>query len=199
MSDINLKRKVTLKRKSDNPDQAPKGKKPSNLIWFAVISLVLIAGIFGLKQLNEKNPVEGNTEVVVVSEDVNPNSDNAEPDLVSTYGKDTNLTIENSTSKQNEVSNTSNEANATTSAKAVKSKSNTPEDASVAKDVASMDAPRNKENPSRTVPIQGSLEEKARQVISGAFGNGADRKQALGEDYAEIQAKVNEIYKNKYQ
>lgn len=44
--------------------------------------------------------------------------------------------------------------------------------------------------------LQGTIEEKARQVISGAFGNGADRKNALGSEYAAIQAKVNEIYRN---
>jgi hypothetical protein len=43
---------------------------------------------------------------------------------------------------------------------------------------------------------EGSVEDKARQVIRGAFGNGADRKNALGAEYAEIQAKVNEMYRN---
>jgi epidermal growth factor receptor substrate 15 len=42
----------------------------------------------------------------------------------------------------------------------------------------------------------GTLEEKARQVIQGKFGNGADRRRALGNDYAEIQARVNEIYRS---
>jgi hypothetical protein len=45
--------------------------------------------------------------------------------------------------------------------------------------------------------LQGTLEEKARQVISGAFGNGADRKKALGDEYASIQAKVNELYNDR--
>ena len=44
--------------------------------------------------------------------------------------------------------------------------------------------------------VQGTLEEKAKQVIRGDFGNGIERKNALGEDYRQIQDKVNELYKN---
>lgn len=44
--------------------------------------------------------------------------------------------------------------------------------------------------------LQGTVEEKARQVISGAFGNGAIRKENLGSEYVAIQAKVNEMYRN---
>jgi hypothetical protein len=44
--------------------------------------------------------------------------------------------------------------------------------------------------------LQGTLEEKARMVINGAFGNGADRRKALGDQYDEIQAKVNELLAN---
>lgn len=54
-------------------------------------------------------------------------------------------------------------------------------------------------NPSSSnssVGAQNSLEEKARQVLAGVFGNGEERKQALGGDYAQVQAKVNEIVKN---
>jgi cytoskeletal protein RodZ len=48
-----------------------------------------------------------------------------------------------------------------------------------------------------TATVTGTIEEKAKQVISGAFGNGAERKRNLGADYAEIQAKVNEMYRNR--
>ena len=42
----------------------------------------------------------------------------------------------------------------------------------------------------------GSVEAKAKQVIRGIYGNGSVRKQKLGNDYAEIQGKVNEMYRN---
>lgn len=54
----------------------------------------------------------------------------------------------------------------------------------------------NEANAKPTGIPNGSIEEKAKQVIIGAFGNGQDRKNALGAEYAEIQAKVNEIYKS---
>ena len=38
-----------------------------------------------------------------------------------------------------------------------------------------------------------STEELAREVIEGKYGNGEDRKKALGDRYAEVQARVNEI------
>lgn len=48
---------------------------------------------------------------------------------------------------------------------------------------------------SATIP-QGTLEEKAKRVIRGDFGNGTERKQALGSEYNVIQRKVNEMYRN---
>jgi hypothetical protein len=46
-----------------------------------------------------------------------------------------------------------------------------------------------------TTQVQGSVEETARKVINGEFGNGSNRKRLLGNDYAAIQAKVNELYR----
>ena len=40
-----------------------------------------------------------------------------------------------------------------------------------------------------------SLDEMAKAVIRGEYGNGKDRKEALGENYAEIQKRVNEMMK----
>lgn len=36
----------------------------------------------------------------------------------------------------------------------------------------------------------------AKKVIRGEFGNGADRKELLGDSYADIQARVNEMLKS---
>lgn len=41
-------------------------------------------------------------------------------------------------------------------------------------------------------PIK-DVETLAREVIEGKYGNGEERKQALGDRYAEVQARVNEI------
>ena len=44
-----------------------------------------------------------------------------------------------------------------------------------------------------SVLINGTIEEKALQVIRGDFGIGVERRNALGEEYSSIQAKVNEM------
>lgn len=40
-----------------------------------------------------------------------------------------------------------------------------------------------------------TIDEQAQQVIRGDFGNGEERKQKLGGNYAAIQKRVNEMYK----
>lgn len=44
-----------------------------------------------------------------------------------------------------------------------------------------------------TETIEKSTDELAREVIEGKYGNGEDRKRALGDRYSEVQARVNEI------
>lgn len=39
-----------------------------------------------------------------------------------------------------------------------------------------------------------TIEEKAKLVIRGDFGNGEERKNKLGSEYSVIQNKVNEMY-----
>lgn len=196
MENVNLKRKVTLKRKGDALDQAPEGKKPNKFIWLAVIGLVVIGGVFGLKQLNQENPVAGGAEEFVVTEDINTNTDTAEPELVTTNEEETNSTADNTTSDQNEVANTAETKSTTSVESAVTSKPTSTEDDLGAKEDGSKKEPSNKGNQSSAVADQGSLEEKVKQVIRGDFGNGKDRMQALGAEYAAIQAKVNEMYRN---
>ena len=41
--------------------------------------------------------------------------------------------------------------------------------------------------------VSGDVDDLARRVINGEFGNGEARKAALGERYAEVQARVNEM------
>ena len=47
-----------------------------------------------------------------------------------------------------------------------------------------------------TVSPTRTVEEEAQEVIRGKYGNGAVRKRNLGDRYAEIQKKVNEMYRN---
>lgn len=44
-----------------------------------------------------------------------------------------------------------------------------------------------------TKKVDKSIEELANEVIQGKYGNGEDRKKALGDRYSEVQKRVNEI------
>lgn len=44
-----------------------------------------------------------------------------------------------------------------------------------------------------TKKVNKSVDELAKEVIAGKYGNGEERKKALGDRYAEVQARVNEI------
>ena len=46
-----------------------------------------------------------------------------------------------------------------------------------------------------SIAINGTVEEEAWRTIRGNYGNGAERKEALGNRYEEIQAKVNDFYR----
>lgn len=46
-----------------------------------------------------------------------------------------------------------------------------------------------------STPIDDDVEENARRVIRGDFGNGQTRKDKLGSSYSEIQGRVNEMYR----
>ena len=47
--------------------------------------------------------------------------------------------------------------------------------------------------PNASVTISETIDELAKDVIAGKYGNGEDRKRALGSRYAEVQARVNEM------
>ena len=46
-----------------------------------------------------------------------------------------------------------------------------------------------------SAPVSGDVEENARRVIRGDFGNGQERRDKLGSSYSEIQGKVNGMYR----
>ena len=46
--------------------------------------------------------------------------------------------------------------------------------------------------------LTGDVEQDAKAVIRGEFGNGAERQAALGDSYTRIQNRVNEIYRERY-
>lgn len=171
----------TDRSQSSNPKQRESKRIPSLTIIFAVFIIGL--GVFWYMNNNEITNVAqsdlGNSSAVVNEDAVTPASLSEDQQALEPAEA-----IDKSSDETNEQLTKSNGNNVqeTTSENAYNS--NTSQANRIASTTSSSQ-------------LQGTIEEKARQVISGAFGNGADRKKSLGDEYAAIQAKVNELYNDR--
>lgn len=196
---VELKKKVTLKTKvaetatqnqqttqQPNPSSNRKGKKLGVLIVIVVIAVV---AFFLLKPDNSGNDVSVSSPAT--SETVAQNADNdqiqeaEQPISESTSNEESTPVVEED--KSNKEAGDNNKPT-TTSEQEGKTQT-TSETTNQTKDVAS-ETTQKKE----AIPVGSSIEEKAKLVIRGDFGNGEERKMKLGSEYSAIQNKVNEMY-----
>lgn len=196
---VELKKKVTLKTKvaetatqnqqttqQPNPSSNGKGKKLGVLIVIVVIAVV---AFFLLKPDNSGNDVSVSSPAT--SETVAQNADNdqiqeaEQPISESTSNEESTPVVEED--KSNKEAGDNNKLT-TTSEQEGKTQT-TSETTNQTKDVAS-ETTQKKE----AIPVGSSIEEKAKLVIRGDFGNGEERKMKLGSEYSAIQNKVNEMY-----
>ena len=201
---VELKRKVTLRTKvadvttpSDQPIQSesqnsnPKNKENGKK-WALLIVLVAVVVIafllFKPGKMDDDSFVVSQTVAETVAKNTSETSDQVaeqgtsetkvNEDVVETKGNPNNsenVTAENNKSKSDsdaKASQSQEQPSATTSVKKTSS-------VAQSKDIS--------------VPV-GTLEEKAKLVIRGDFGNGEERKVKLGSEYSAIQGKVNEMY-----
>lgn len=196
---VQIKRKVTLKEKhSDTSDkgivgQTPK-KWPKILIPILIIAVAAVAAIAFWPKVdkgNDEQIVQNETEKFQSTEDDNSVGDNA-------------IKVEHDECGEQVSENESAPEDASETPKVSET---TPEKPNVVQPA---------DNTSRTVnskpqpthnttsiashvsgTLTGDVEQDAKAVIRGEFGNGANRKAALGNRYQKIQDKVNEIYRNK--
>lgn len=196
---VELKKKVTLKTKvaetatqnqqttqQPNPSSNGKGKKLGVLIVIVVIAVV---AFFLLKPDNSGNDVSVSSPAI--SETVAQNADNdqiqeaEQPISESTSNEESTPVVEED--KSNKEAGDNNKPT-TTSEQEGKTQT-TSETTNQTKDVTS-ETTQKKE----AIPVGSSIEEKAKLVIRGDFGNGEERKMKLGSEYSAIQNKVNEMY-----
>lgn len=196
---VELKKKVTLKTKvaetatqnqqttqQPNPSSNGKGKKLGVLIVIVVIAVV---AFFLLKPDNSGNDVSVSSPAT--SETVAQNADNdqiqeaEQPISESTSNEESTPVVEED--KSNKEAGDNNKPT-TTSEQEGKTQT-TSETTNQTKDVTS-ETTQKKE----AIPVGSSIEEKAKLVIRGDFGNGEERKMKLGSEYSAIQNKVNEMY-----
>lgn len=171
---VELKRKVTLKRKvasADEVEVTPSGstEKGNRWKWIAmVVALLLIGG--AIYYFNQKGSTGNSSKVIAVA------------DSTSTQREEADSTIEStevvSSEKASEDNAETKEANTDNSTK------NQPSDVT-----------QNELNENTLDKIVDDVEDKARQVIRGDYGNGSIRKQKLGNEYSVIQSTVNEMYR----
>ena len=171
--------------------QNEKGGKSKLIGGIAAIALVglLGYGAYTLLPSSDNNSSSTTTEQVKNGTIVDVNEDTKTTDNQSETETTDNDNSDSGTVTAGETTNTpSNEE--TPNVQTTK-----PEQDMTAK---STNVKTNASKPSTNEPVNlsGTLEQTAKDVIRGNFGNGEVRKQKLGDQYSEIQNKVNEMYRN---
>lgn len=196
---VQLKRKVTIKTKHtvdipDVPEQPAggNGNEPTpskKWLWGIIAAIIIVACIVGFMKLNSSSNNTGGTTPTTTSSDttVVEKTDSVQTKQNQSEAKDAKTPNGESEEKADvKESNASPKAseNATTSESTKAKETSTQFQNSSSEYV---DATKNQST--------GSVEDEARQVIRGIYGNGSVRKQKLGNRYSEIQSKVNEMYR----
>lgn len=197
---VELKKKVTLKTKvaetatqnqqtTQQPNSSSNGKG-KKLGVFMLIAVIAVVAFFLLKPENSGSDVSVSSPAT--SEAVAQNTDNAQKQEVeqpvseSTPNEESTPVVEEDKSN-NEVSDNNGNKPANVSEQEEKTQATT-ETRTQTKEIASKTTQKEE-----AIPV-GSIEEKAKLVIRGDFGNGEERKMKLGSEYSAIQNKVNEMY-----
>ena len=178
---VELKRKVTLKTKNSSIEKSeePTGLNPTPtssrkklIVGLAALIVVVIVGfvLFG------NNQSTGNSDAIV-TDSLTKDSVRKDSTTADTLKKEKPIVVSNEESNNKETEDQKEE---------MQSKASVPVDTNV----------KSQQESNAESSSIGSVEAKAKQVIRGIYGNGFVRKQKLGNDYAEIQGKVNEMYRN---
>lgn len=209
--------KVTLKRKLPEasvvtepkpaPAPTPQPEKKSNtgnVIGGLIAAVAIIAGIFFF--INNKESEGGNdstpTEVIAQNTE-NQNEGNDAP-AAETSNKDASAESKGAPVAENTDESPATPTSSVNPAKANDNqvaerpaKRNHATIAEPAKTAQSKPAATQTTKPfsATSAPVSGDVEENARRVIRGDFGNGLERRNKLGSSYSEIQGKVNEMYR----
>lgn len=209
--------KVTLKRKQPEapvvaePKQKPisptpqLGKKSNTgKVIGVLVAAAIIAGILFINNKegeggNDSNPTEAiaqNTKDQNEGNDT-PTAENSNEDASTESKGGSEAPVAKNTDKSPaNTTSSANHAKATDNLVAEQPTKQNP--ATIAEPAQSKPAATQTTKPSSSstsAPVSGDVEENARRVIRGDFGNGLERRDKLGTSYSEIQGKVNEMYR----
>lgn len=174
---VELKRKVTLKTKNSSieENEVPIGQNPTPtnsrkklIVGLAALIVVVIAGfvLFG------NNQSTGKSDAIVI-DSLTKDSVQKDSTIADSLKKENSSVVSDEESNNKETEDKKDEISVPVDTNVKSQQESNAESSSI-----------------------GSVEAKAKQVIRGIYGNGSVRKKKLGNDYAEIQGKVNEMYRN---
>lgn len=195
-------------QKPVSPTPQPEKKSNTGKMIGGLVAAVIIAGIFLF--INNKESEGGNDSTP--TEAIAQNTENQDKGNNAPAAENSN---EDASAKSNGVPANGSEApvaentdkspaNTTSSANHAKANDNQVAEQPTKQNPATIAEPaqskpaatqNTKPSSSTSVPVSGDVEENARRVIRGDFGNGQERRDKLGSSYSEIQGKVNEMYR----
>ena len=191
-----------------SPTPQPEKKSNTGKVIGGLIAAAIIAGIFFF--INNKESKGGNDSTP--TEAIAQNTENQDKGNDAPAAENSN---EDASAESNGVPANGSEApvaentdkspaNTTSSANHAKTNDNQVAEQPTKQNPATIAEPA-QSKPAATQPTRSSsatsasvscdVEENARRVIRGDFGNGQERKDKLGSSYSEIQGKVNEMYR----
>lgn len=187
-----------IKPETDTSPSQQEQEKISNIgkiISGIIAAAAIIAGVyfFGIRDNNSgDDKTVASTEVVTQNDgntvkETTANSTASEEGLTENSSEATTPANDSETSAENAKGAPT--ANESTSPSVQTDDKKTEEESAVTPSVPSVQLTAS------SAPISEDMEENARRVIRGDFGNGQVRKDKLGAAYSEIQGKVNEMYR----
>jgi hypothetical protein len=221
-SNEGVKSKLDFSKEKIEPKASNVGEKKSSKLPIVIAAAaILILGIWFLTRSSDSKPTEiaqtktnsektantSNTASTTSTESQSsaPSTTNS-PVAQSESTSESNAPASSAPSTSNNVKPTSaNKSNTPVKVEGSTAGSKTVDTKNDSKAKPTTEATKVKE-PTRTskpspsgstmADLSGSFEEKAMKVIKGLFGNGAERRNALGAEYDAIQAKVNELLRS---
>lgn len=195
-------------QKPVSPTPQPEKKSNTGKMIGGLIAAAIIAGIFFF--INNKESENGNdntqTEAIAQNTENQDKGNNAlAAENSNEYASAESKGVPANGSEAPVAENTDKSpANTTSSANHAKANDNQVAEQPTKQNPATIAEPaqskpaatqNTKPSSSTSVPVSGDVEENARRVIRGDFGNGQERRDKLGSSYSEIQGKVNEMYR----
>lgn len=185
---------------SSNPDanatQSNNKSNTGNIVGSIVAAAAIIAGIFFFINNKENEGGNNSTPTEVIAQNTENQNEGNDALTAETSKEDASAESNGVPANGSEASVAENTdkspANTTSSANHAKANDNQVAEPALSKPAATQTT---KPFSATSAPVSGDVEENARRVIRGDFGNGQERKDKLGSSYSEIQGKVNEMYR----